>query len=73
MHTDAANLHATAAVPEYHEHALPPGFILAFATHRPLLQSFVVGLVIVGMALNDCDRRAFDPGVSKILSVVSEN
>jgi hypothetical protein len=51
MHTDAANLHATAAVPEYHEHALPPGFILAFATHRPLLQSFVVGLVIVGMAL----------------------
>jgi hypothetical protein len=51
MHTDAANLHATAAVPEYHEHALPPGFILAFATHRPLLQSFVVGLVIVGMVL----------------------
>jgi hypothetical protein len=45
VHTDAANLHAIAAAPEYHEHALPPEFMSAFTTRRPLLKSFAVGLV----------------------------
>jgi hypothetical protein len=45
VHPDPGEYHGSALLALNHEHSLPAGAPSSFAIHRPLLRSFVVGLV----------------------------